>query len=136
MRDDVHQEGAYRLIRRQGAVFQNLADACRSDEDRLREVEERPKDVLREHGIDMPMDVDVKVVLNTRDTFHLAMPPDPNQALQDESLLAVAGGKTAGTASSAATIGCVPSTVSTAGSLASVSSAAITSTPTNQPYNP
>ena len=133
MRDDVHWEGAYHLIRQQGVVLQNLADACRSDEALLREIEERPKEVLREHGIDAPLDVDVKVVLNTRDIFHLAMIPDPNRALQDEALMAVAGGKTGRTASSAATIGTVPST---AGSLSSVSSAAITSDLTTQPYNP
>ena len=100
MHDNIHQEGIFQYVREQGIVLQGLADACHSDEDRLREVEERPKEVLREHGVDVPMDVDVNVVLNTHDTFHLAMPPDPNQALQDEALMAVAGGKTSGTASS------------------------------------
>ncbi len=129
----IHQEDIYRHVRRQGIIYQGLADACRSDEDRLREVEERPKDVLREYGVHVPMDMDVNIVLNTRDTFHLAMPPDPNQALQDEALMAIAGGKAPGTASSAATIGTFPST---AGSLSSVGSAGITSDPTTQPYNP
>ena len=129
----IHQEDMYQYVRQQGIVLQGIADACRSDEDRLREVEERPQDVLREHGIDMPMDVDVKVVLNTRDTFHVVMPPDPNQALQDEALMAVAGGKAPGTASSAATVGTFPST---AGSLSTVGCAPITSDLTTQPYNP
>ena len=119
MRDDVRQEGIYGVIRRQGIALQGLADACRSDEDRLREVEERPKDVLREHGVDVPTDIDVSVV--PRDTFHLAMPPDPNQALQDEALIAVAGGgKTMGTVASAGT---VPSCVSSAGSVSSFATA-------------
>ena len=116
MNDDLRQEDAYGAIRRQGVVLQNLADACRSDEDRLREVEERPQDVLREHGIDVPADMEVSVVLNTHDVFHLAMPPDPNQALNDEALMAVAGGKTASTVSSAGCIGSFVSTVSSAGS--------------------
>ena len=120
----IHQEDIYRHVRRQGIIYQGLADACRSDEDRLREVEERPKDVLREHGIDMPMDVDVKVVLNTRDTFHLAMPPDPNQVLQDEALMAVAGGgKTMGTVGTIATTSTLPSCVGTAGSMSSFATA-------------
>ena len=120
-------------IRQQGIILQGFADACRSDEALLREVEERPKDVLRKHGIDLPMDVDVNIVLNTRDTFHLAMPPDPNQALQDEALMAVAGGKSANTASSAASIGSFPSTAST---LSSLGCASIQSDLTTQPYNP
>ena len=129
----IRQEDIYQYVRQQGIILQGLADACRSDEDRLREVEERPKDVLREHGIHVPMDVDVNIVLNTHDTFHLAMPPDPNQALQDESLMAIAGGKTGGTASSAATVGTVPSTGST---LSTVGCAQIQSDLTTQPYNP
>ena len=120
----IHQEDMYQYVRQQGIVLQGIADACRSDEDRLREVEERPQGVLREHGIDMPMDVDVKVVLNTRDTFHLAMPPDPNQALQDEALIAVAGGgKTMGTVATVTSAGTVPSCVSSAGSVSSFATA-------------
>ena len=124
MRDDVYQVGMYDVIRQQGVVLQDLADACSSDEDLLREVEERPKEVLRERGIDVPLDVDVNVVLNTRDTFHLAMIPDPNRALQDEALMAVAGGKTQGTASSAGTAGSIPSTASSVSSLGCASSQA------------
>ena len=120
----IRQEGVYQYVRQQGIILQGLADACRSDEDQLREFEERPKDVLREHGIHVPMDVDVNVVLNTHDTFHFAMPPDPNQALQDESLMAVAGGKSTGTASSAGTAGSVPSTASSVSSLGCASSQA------------
>ena len=124
----IHQEDIYRHVRRQGIIYQGLADACRSDEDRLREVAERPKDVLREYGIHVPMDVDVNIVLNTRDTFHLAMPPDPNQALQDEALMAVAGGKTSGTASSGGTVGSIPSTASSVSSLGCASSQAVETT--------
>ena len=129
----IRQESIYQYVRQQGIILQGFADACHSDEDRLREVEERPKDVLREHGIHVPMDVDVNIVLNTRDTFHLVMPTDPNQALRDEALMAVVGGSVPNTASSAATIGSFPSTVSTA---SSVGSARVYSNPTMEPYNP
>ena len=126
MRDNIHQEGAHDIFLQRARAFQDLADACRSDEDRLREVEEHPKDVLREHGHDVPAGMDVKVVLNTRDIFHLAMPPDPNQMLQDEALMVVSGGgKTASTAGSLACAGTVPSTassLSTAGCVGSVDS--------------
>ena len=124
MRDGIHQENAHDTFLRRARVFQDLADACRSDEDRLREVTERPKDVLREHGVDVPTDMDVNVVLNDHDIFHLALPPDPNQMLQDEALMVVSGGgKTASSAGSVACAGTVPSTastLSTAGSVGSV----------------
>ena len=120
----IHQEDIYQRVRRQGIIYQGLADACRSDEDRLREVEERPNDVLRKHGINVPVGVDVKVVLNTRDTFYLAMPPDPNQTLQDEALMVVAGGgKTMGTVGTIATTSTLPSCLGTAGSMSSFATA-------------
>ena len=126
MQDGIHQENAHDTFLRRARVFQDLADACRSDEDRLREVTERPKDVLREHGVDVPTDMDVNVVLNDHDIFHLALPPDPNQMLQDEALMVVSGGgKTASSAGSVACAGTVPSTastLSTAGSVGSVDS--------------
>ena len=123
MDENVHQrEVVHNVILQHGAVLQELADACRSDEGRLRELEERPKEVLQEHGIPVPGSVDVSVVFNTRDTFHFAMPPDPNREIDDEELLAVAGGKTAGTASSAGSVGSFPSCVSSVSSLGSASS--------------
>ena len=76
--DNIHQEGIFQYVREQGIVLQGLADACRQD--RSREVEERPRDVPRDAG-----STDVNVALNARDAFRLAMPPDPNQALQDEA---------------------------------------------------
>ena len=123
MQDGIHQENAHDTFLRRARVFQDLADACRSDEDRLREVTERPKDVLREHGVDVPTDTDVNVVFNDHDIFHLALPPDPNQMLQDEALMVVAGGgKTASTAGSVGSLGSIPSTASTLGTAGSVGS--------------
>ena len=123
MRDDVYG-GIHDGMRQQGVILQDLANACHSDEDLLRALEERPEEILRDRGIDVPMDesMDVKVVLNTRDTFHLAMIPDPNQELQDEALMAVAGGKTNGCASSGGTVGSIPSTASSISSLGCASS--------------
>ena len=125
MRDGIHQENAHDTFLRRARVFQDLADACRSDEDRLREVTERPKDVLREHGVDVPTDMDVNVVLNDHDIFHLALPPDPNQKLHDESLMTVVGGgQTASTAGSVGSLSTLPSTLGTLGTAGSVGSAA------------
>ena len=54
--------------------------------------EAEPRAVLSEHGIRMPPGRDVRVVANTAETFHVVMPPDPNVALAEEDLAAVAGG--------------------------------------------
>lgn len=75
----------------------------------------------------VPEGVELRFVANTPAAFHLSIPVDPNQAVADTTLRDIAGGSTAGTASSvttAGTIGCStgPSTVGTAGSLGSASS--------------
>ena len=91
-----------------------------------------PRAAMSSWGVDLPGGggVDVRVYVNTADTFYLAFPPDPNVALSDESLGVVAGGKTAssaGSAGSASTLACVcgtassATTASTAGSIASKS---------------
>lgn len=50
--------------------------------------------VLREHGIQVPPGVEVKVVQNTANVIHLPMPPKPsNDEISEEELAAVAGGR-------------------------------------------
>ena len=94
------------------------------------QMQEAPNEALTSWGIDLPPDVDVRVHVNTDDTFYLAFPPDPNVALSDEALGMVAGGKTAstiGSAGSASTLGSIPSTASTGGSASSMASLACAS---------
>ena len=53
-----------------------------------------PKAVLAERGIDMPNNIDVKVVENSDNTVHITMPkaPDGHAELSDEELAGAAGG--------------------------------------------
>ena len=80
-----------------------------------------PYVALAEMGIDVPPGVELQVSVNTQEDFHVVFPPDPNVELSDEMLVSVAGGNTAGTASSigcAGTASSLPScafSVSTAG---------------------
>ena len=80
-----------------------------------------PRAVLEERGFDVPTDVELRVSASTDETYYLAMPPDPNEALADENLGSVAGGRasTAGSVGSMGTFGCscFPSSVSSVGSL-------------------
>ena len=90
-------------------------------------VQADPRAAFASWGMDVPPDIDVRVHVNTDDTFYLAFPPDPNVVLSDEALSVVAGGgKTASTVSStssASTLSCLPSCASTGGSAGSMASA-------------
>ena len=68
------------------------------------------RNVLSEHGVEIPPDITISVVPNSGDTYHLVIPPDPNATLSEESLESFSGGGTLSTAV------CVPSTISTVGS--------------------
>ena len=108
------------------AAFQGFSNACSQDPEFRARVDSDPKAVLAERGMEMPADVEVRILANTDDTFYLAFPPDPNVALGDEMLDQVAGGKSAstvGTAGSAGCCGTVCGTASSASSAGSVGSA-------------
>ena len=107
------------------AAFQAFANACGEDSDLHARVVSDPKAVLADKGLEYPAEIDVRVVMNTDDTFYLAFPPDPNVSLGDEMLNQVAGGKSAstvGSVGSASTVGCIGSTFSSASSAGSVGS--------------
>ena len=82
-------------------------------------------DALADLGIDLPSDVEARIVADTPETFHFILPPDPNAVLSDETLDMIAGGKSAGSAGTAGTAStAVTSTaLSSAGSAGSVSTA-------------
>ena len=50
------------------------------------------KEALADMGILVPMNMEVSVVANTNDVFHVVMPADPNVDLSDDELLTTSGG--------------------------------------------
>ena len=74
-----------------------LAQSCREDPKLRARAEADPRAVLFEYGIELPLGRDVRLEENTADTFHVVLPSDPNSALADAQLEAVAGGNTART---------------------------------------
>ena len=50
------------------------------------------REALADMGISVPMGMEVSVVANTNDVFHVVMPADPNASLSDEELLSTSGG--------------------------------------------
>jgi len=51
-----------------------------------------PAQVLREHGISVPDDVEIRVVENTDRIVHLVLPPRPQEELTEEQLARISGG--------------------------------------------
>ena len=51
-----------------------------------------PTDVLKEQGLDVPREVEIRVVEDSAEVWHVILPPSPNAALTDASMEAVAGG--------------------------------------------
>ena len=112
------------------AAANDLAQRYEADETvRARIDSGNTAEFLPELGVNLPGNMEGRIVLNTADTYHFVLPPDPNVALSDETLAMVAGGKTGGTAGTVGTAGTAvfcstsPSTVSSAASVGSVGSA-------------
>ena len=70
-----------------------LSQAYHEDADFRSRCDADPRAALAERGFDAPSWIDVRIVANTPETYHVVLPPDPNAALSDEDLNAVAGGK-------------------------------------------
>ena len=72
----------------------DLYAACWKDEALKARFMSDPKAVLAEHGIDVPANIDLKVVEDTDNTVHITMPATPPGAggLSDEELSSAAGG--------------------------------------------
>jgi hypothetical protein len=51
-----------------------------------------PMMVLKENGVVIPEDVELRVVENTEEVVHLILPPEPAEQLSEEELESVAGG--------------------------------------------
>lgn len=98
-----------------------VAERYRTDEAlRARLASSAAPEALAEFGLDAPANIEVRVAENTGDVFHFVLPPDPNTALEDENLSAVSGGLPKSSASTASSVGCLPSTVSTGGTASSI----------------
>ncbi len=78
----------------QNNAFAELFAACWKDDALKARFMADPKAVLAERGIDMPDNIDVKVVENSDNTVHITMPmaPDGHEEMSMEELSQAAGG--------------------------------------------
>ncbi len=112
-------------IRRHYPAFVGLANRYRDDASVRNRIDSGDtSEILGDFGVRMPPGIQVRLVPNTPETFHVVLPPDPNIGLSDESLDTLsAGGKSAGSAGTAGTAGSVGTVCGTAGTVSSASSA-------------
>ena len=78
----------------------------------------------------LPDDVEPRIVVNTDEVYHLALPSDPNAMLSDEMLINVSGGSTLGSAASVGSMSSflcstAISSLGTAGTAGTAGSAAV-----------
>ena len=81
------------MTEQKNALAQLFA-ACWKDEALKARLMADPRAVLKEHGLDVPDGIDVKVVENADDCVHITMPAPPvgHEAVSDAELRSVAGG--------------------------------------------
>ena len=81
------------MTEQKNALAQLFA-ACWKDEALKARFMADPKAVLKEHGLDVPDNMDVKVVENADDCVHITLPATPvgHQAVSDDEMGNAAGG--------------------------------------------
>ena len=70
-----------------------MVESWRGDPGFRSRMEADPKAALAESGLDLPGGVeDVRLAVDSADTIHMVVPPDPNIAVSDVALRDVVGG--------------------------------------------
>jgi hypothetical protein len=95
-----------------------------SDDDYKRQLIANPNEVLSEAGMEIPPGLQFRILENTENLTYITLPAPPSEELSDDALEAVAGGSTAGSASTVGTAGTFtcPSTVGSFGSAGTAAS--------------
>ncbi|MBC03405.1 MAG: hypothetical protein CMJ34_08910 [Phycisphaerae bacterium] len=68
-----------------------FAKCCKDEALKKRFIGE-PEAVMKEHGIDVPEALDIKVIENTEDHVHITLPNAPSDELSDDDLRRAVGG--------------------------------------------
>ena len=79
-------------IQRYERMLTDVAGECRDNPETRAELDADPRAFFTERGVDVPDGMEVRVADDTADAVHLVMPPDPNNAIADDTLSGIAGG--------------------------------------------
>jgi len=104
----------------------SLSRQYRDDAEFRARMDADPHAVLARRGVEVPADVEIRIVRNTKETLNLVLVRAESSYLSDEAMNEIAGGSSAstiGSAGSAGSASSVPSTFSSASSASSVASA-------------
>ena len=82
-----------------------LADQTRAAPEFRARLKDAPREALRDYGLELSPELEVRVVENTGEVAHVVMPPNPNTVLADHALVGIAGG----TGTNAGTVASFPS---------------------------
>ncbi len=74
------------------SALARLFAACWKDETLKARFMSDPKVVLKEHGLDVPDGIEVKVMENADDCVYITLPKRPSGELSDEELESAGGG--------------------------------------------
>lgn len=83
-----------------------LADQTGAEPEFRARLKDAPHAALRDYGLALSSEMEVRVVENTGEVAHLVLPPNPNVVLGDRALVGVVGGVGS---RAGGTIGSVPS---------------------------
>ena len=115
------------------ARFEDLARRYRDDPELRAKIDSGDvADEIAFLGVEavLPADAEPRIVVNSDEVYHLALPSDPNAMLGDDTLTNVSGGSTLGSAASVGSMSsflcvCVPSSVGSAGTAGTAGSRAV-----------
>ena len=103
------------------ARFEDLARRYRDDPGLRARIDSGDvADAIAYLGVELPAGAEPRIVANSDEVYHLALPSNPNAMLGDDTLTNVSGGSSLGSASSAASMSSLvcstgPSSLSSAG---------------------
>ena len=97
--------GIRRALDSRGARVADLARRYRDDPELRARIDSGDMaDEIARLGVALPGGVEPRIVANSDEVYYLALPPDPNATMGDETLAQVSGGASLGSASSVGTM--------------------------------
>ena len=86
------------------SIIQAVMESAVTDEALRDKLWSDPHGAMLERGVEIPSEIEIRAVSDSGETFHLILPPNPNESISDEALGSISGGAASSVFSSMATI--------------------------------